>query len=436
MSFELVLFVIVAAVAIFSAALMLVSRNAVHAALYLVINLLCVSFFYLMLNAPFLAMVQVTVYAGAIMVLFMFVIMLLGSERLSGGSQPFSWIVPGAVGLTTLFLLIVFLAIAQGQIGSLQPVPRSPEVRFVHAVANAPALDVYLNNDLVAGDLAFREPTDFEQVRAGTYNLLVFPACEEASRADCPDPMREGAPPLLALPYELKPETATTLVVSGTPDKLALLSVPTDLSTLADENTYRLTFVHAAPGIGPVTVNRVEPGNSAVSETVIPDLTYGNASQTLVFPRGRYDFDLRQGEARIATVREFNPRSKTHEMYILLPEPVLNPGGAASIRPALFHVEKPGKTLEAYGSPQEIGQELLTNYVLPFEMVALLLLASMVGAIILTREEVVRRVRKRLVVSQAIKRINRSLAASAPANVAQTTSSDVTGTSGAESSAD
>jgi len=61
MTVELVLFILVAAVAIFSAALMLVSRNAVHAALFLVTNLLCVAFFYLMLNAPFLAMVQITV---------------------------------------------------------------------------------------------------------------------------------------------------------------------------------------------------------------------------------------------------------------------------------------------------------------------------------------------------------------------------------------
>ncbi|MCS6873026.1 MAG: NADH-quinone oxidoreductase subunit J, partial [Anaerolineae bacterium] len=72
MTFELVLFIVVAAVAIFSATFMLISRNAVHSALFLVVNLLCVAFFYLMLSAPFLAMVQITVYAGAIMVLFMF----------------------------------------------------------------------------------------------------------------------------------------------------------------------------------------------------------------------------------------------------------------------------------------------------------------------------------------------------------------------------
>ncbi len=75
---ELTLFVIVGAVAVVSAAMMLISENAVHSALFLILNFACIAFFFLMLNAPFLAMVQITVYAGAIMVLFLFVIMLSG----------------------------------------------------------------------------------------------------------------------------------------------------------------------------------------------------------------------------------------------------------------------------------------------------------------------------------------------------------------------
>lgn len=63
---------------------MLISRNAIYAALCLVLNFSVVAILYLSLGAPFLALAQVTVYAGAIMVLFLFVIMLLGAERLSG----------------------------------------------------------------------------------------------------------------------------------------------------------------------------------------------------------------------------------------------------------------------------------------------------------------------------------------------------------------
>ena len=56
-------------------------RNAVHAALLLVVNFFCLAVFYLLLDAPFLFAVQIIVYAGAIMVLFLFVIMLLGVDR-------------------------------------------------------------------------------------------------------------------------------------------------------------------------------------------------------------------------------------------------------------------------------------------------------------------------------------------------------------------
>lgn len=81
---SMVLFIILAVIAIGAALGMLLSRNAVHSALFLVLNFITIAVFYLVLNAPFIAMVQVTVYAGAIIVLFLFVIMLLGAEQLRG----------------------------------------------------------------------------------------------------------------------------------------------------------------------------------------------------------------------------------------------------------------------------------------------------------------------------------------------------------------
>src|SRR5438067_1934701 len=60
---------------------MVLSRNAVHAALLLVVNFFTLAVFFLILGSPFLFVVQIIVYAGAIMVLFLFVIMLLGVDR-------------------------------------------------------------------------------------------------------------------------------------------------------------------------------------------------------------------------------------------------------------------------------------------------------------------------------------------------------------------
>ena len=76
----IIVFTILGLVVAGSAVAMLLSRNAVYSALFLVLNFMGVGLLYLTLGAPFIALAQVTVYAGSIMVLFLFVIMLLGAE--------------------------------------------------------------------------------------------------------------------------------------------------------------------------------------------------------------------------------------------------------------------------------------------------------------------------------------------------------------------
>jgi NADH-quinone oxidoreductase subunit J len=76
-----IVFWVFAPISVGSAIAMLLQRNAVHAALFLVVNLFTIAVFYLVLGASFLFAVQIIVYAGAIMVLFLFVIMLLGVDR-------------------------------------------------------------------------------------------------------------------------------------------------------------------------------------------------------------------------------------------------------------------------------------------------------------------------------------------------------------------
>jgi len=76
-----VVFWVFAPLSVATAIGMIVVRNAVHAALFLVVNFFTIAVMYLLLDAPFLFAVQIVVYAGAIMVLFLFVIMLLGVDR-------------------------------------------------------------------------------------------------------------------------------------------------------------------------------------------------------------------------------------------------------------------------------------------------------------------------------------------------------------------
>jgi len=81
-------FFVIALVAVVSAVGLVLRRNPIHGALFLVVNLGCVAVFYLILGAEFLAFAQVIIYAGAIMVLFVFAIMVLIPGREETGPDP------------------------------------------------------------------------------------------------------------------------------------------------------------------------------------------------------------------------------------------------------------------------------------------------------------------------------------------------------------
>src|SRR5512140_2630410 len=104
MTVDLLLFLILAVACIATAIGMLLSRSAVYAALFLVLNFGTVAVFYILLNAPFIAMSQITVYAGAIMVLFIFVIMLLGTENLPT-AETLPWQRPLAIILAVALVV-------------------------------------------------------------------------------------------------------------------------------------------------------------------------------------------------------------------------------------------------------------------------------------------------------------------------------------------
>jgi NADH-quinone oxidoreductase subunit J len=120
-----ILFFTLAILAVASAVGLLFSRNAVIAALFLILNFLSVAILYLILAAPFIAVAQVTVYAGAIMVLFLFVIMLLGAEQ-AGHSLVRWWLQPLSLVLGGL-LLIEIVVIVLGLIRAPQMTAVLPE---------------------------------------------------------------------------------------------------------------------------------------------------------------------------------------------------------------------------------------------------------------------------------------------------------------------
>ena len=102
-------FYLLSGLAILGGLLVITRRNAVHSALALIVTLLAVAGLYLMLYAPFVAGVQIIVYAGGIMVLFLFVIMLVNIER-TVKERQFNRIWP--VGLAASgALLVLFVSV-------------------------------------------------------------------------------------------------------------------------------------------------------------------------------------------------------------------------------------------------------------------------------------------------------------------------------------
>src|SRR5215471_7937190 len=107
MSIDEILFWFLSALALFSAIMVLLSKNPVHSVLWLVAVFFCISGHYIMLNAQFLFIVNIIVYAGAIMVLFLFVIMLM---NLNESSEPkkHRWLrMAGVVAGGCLLLVLV-----------------------------------------------------------------------------------------------------------------------------------------------------------------------------------------------------------------------------------------------------------------------------------------------------------------------------------------
>ena len=103
-------FALGAIVAVAATVMMITRRNAVHALLYFVVSLLATAVIMFVLGAAFVAALEVIVYAGAIMVLFVFVIMLIGPE-----STPIpgrAWIGPSVLGI--VLLVEIVWVIAQG----------------------------------------------------------------------------------------------------------------------------------------------------------------------------------------------------------------------------------------------------------------------------------------------------------------------------------
>jgi NADH-quinone oxidoreductase subunit J len=114
-------FYILASMALVSAVMVIWSRNVVHSAIYLVLTFLCVAGVYVLLRAEFVAVVQVLVYAGGIVVLFLFVIMLVNLKDALGKRVRVHATLSALVGIAATVLLL--RVVLSGGLPAASPAP-------------------------------------------------------------------------------------------------------------------------------------------------------------------------------------------------------------------------------------------------------------------------------------------------------------------------
>lgn len=127
---EVILFYIASTVSLTATALVITRTNASHALIYLIVSLLAIAVIFYLLGAPFAAALEIVIYAGAIMVLFLFVVMMLNLGRGSVEQEqrwlnPRMWIGPG---LLTLVLFLEMVYVIAGNPLVTSGVPVTPKI--------------------------------------------------------------------------------------------------------------------------------------------------------------------------------------------------------------------------------------------------------------------------------------------------------------------
>lgn len=134
---------------VLSALMVILSKNPVHSVLYLILTFFTLSGHYIMLNAQFLAAVNMIVYAGAIMVLFLFVIMFLDIKSDSYGRNPALVKIAGAIVGGTLFVILLG-AYLKTQLPGVDPATFNSQTGMVENLGKVLFRDYVLPFELAA----------------------------------------------------------------------------------------------------------------------------------------------------------------------------------------------------------------------------------------------------------------------------------------------
>ena len=428
------LFLAVSFVAVLAAGMMLTRQNAVHSALFLIVNFGCVAFLYLMLDAPFLAMVQVTVYTGAIMVLFLFVIMLLGAETTTDTSGRMRWLGLAGSAVAIILLLIFAFPIASDMLADEMAAPQETraQLRVINAIPGGDGEEftvmemgfamplvgtVSANVALDAVDESMADSRieavvysdsreaigGYTELEAGAYTVAV--GVDDGSYVSGPVFIKD-----LVLP----PDSAYSVLVFENDEGLVDVTVLEDDISAPDVGMMRLTLFNAVTdrqvslvNVGQYTTRRTLCDDAACTSLIphrrlIDQLPAGDHT-SIALDEGTYNLAfVDQDQNILRTLADYKAERGLIETRVLVREPGV-PGSQASYRAAVFTA----LGVPAFGSPESVGQVLFIEYVLPVMLVGMLLLVALIGVIVLARPDALAQAERRRINRR--RRVNRPL---------------------------
>ncbi len=132
-----VLFYLLSAFAIVSATMVLISKNPIHSVLWLILVFFAISGHYILLNAQFLAIVNIIVYAGAIMVLFLFVIMLMNIKKDAEVQKQLLVKLTGVIAGGSFLTLLIAAVKQTVQIQEKQVLLKEGTIGLIHPLGKA-----------------------------------------------------------------------------------------------------------------------------------------------------------------------------------------------------------------------------------------------------------------------------------------------------------
>ena len=168
------------------------------------------------------------------------------------------------------------MVVVSAGVAAAQEDQTDAEVRVIHAVPDAPAVDVYVDDELVYEDIEFGEESEYETVATGTQNVTVTPA--NASETV----VFEGE-------VEVEPGQATVAVggeLTEGGENISTVALTEDADPADNESAVRLA--HLAPDAPAVDVTVAESG-----DVLFDDVEFGNATEYETVPAGEYELEVR-----------------------------------------------------------------------------------------------------------------------------------------------